>query len=147
MFIENNEEKHVHFSGNEFKCSWTDDKFDKSIRKNVPLQRTVSASNEFYTAHLTVSIQNRIPFLREQSFFVKHFFIAEEMSAASWTLVCNKTKKVLSVKHGIPSGGETAQSRWWVPIVGSVWNHASMGTSKLTHSSNTVSGEISFMHS
>jgi hypothetical protein len=147
LYQQNEVKKIASFKNNEFECTWEDYIFDKEIKKNVPLVRKIKAENNFFRAECTVKIRNRIPFLREKSFFVKHFFISEETSQSHWSLTDKFTNHVVASENFSPSGGETAQSRWWYPVLGSAWDHSSMGTSKLHSSVNTVSAEIEVMHS
>jgi hypothetical protein len=105
--------RHLRFGPDDLQVQWTRGCHHSEIKKNVPVERAISGQTAGYSLEVRNHVRHRIPFLRPEKFFVRHFFISEEISTTSWTLK-NSSGDVVCEVVNQPSGGETASFRLFV---------------------------------
>jgi hypothetical protein len=104
------EQKYTRFSAEHMQLRWRDRRLHPEMQVSLPGQRTITAFNGAFHLEVENTIPHRIPFLRPQSFAVRHFFIAEEIGLTTWRLK-DTSGRVLAEAIQQPSGGEVAHVR------------------------------------
>jgi hypothetical protein len=115
-WLQDNSPFHLRFGENEFEMKWKDFYFHPHIKANVPTHRSIWGSKNGFTIEVENRIDEILPFLRQNSFFVRHFFIAEEISSTKWTLR-DPSGRAVAGTNGVfeNSGGEVAYPRIFTP--------------------------------
>ncbi|MBM3380930.1 MAG: hypothetical protein FJY29_00610 [Betaproteobacteria bacterium] len=113
----NAEWKVLHVPVSQCSIDWSETSWHPALRVHVPRKRTIKAQLDGYQIEIQNKIFAEIPFIRAHSPVVRHFFIAEEISATSWKVIDAQGKVCVDVKDAL-SGGETARGRWYYSLQG-----------------------------
>jgi hypothetical protein len=105
--------RHMHFDAASIDVVWQKSVRSSDMKVIVPEERLIKATSNGYTLEVKNSVSRRIPFLRQEKFFVRHYYISEEIGKTSWTLRAPGGAVLCDVVDR-PSGGETAARRVFV---------------------------------
>ncbi len=112
-WTENGSLKSLRFDSESLSHEWVHRNRHNDMKTHVPIERLIRGSVAGYTLEARNKILHHVPFLRPKKFFVRHFYISEEISLTSWTLK-DPAGNVVCEVHDRPSGGETASLRFFV---------------------------------
>lgn len=108
---EGDEQRYQRFEVDDLEIEWCESFVHPNIGSRVPTHRRVRAKKNGLVLEAENRVLYQIPFLRPEAFFVRHFFISEEVGLTSWRLM-NESGQILFEARDIPSGGETARLRF-----------------------------------
>ncbi|NBO37977.1 hypothetical protein EBU99_05280 [bacterium] len=109
--------KTLHIPLSACQVEWSETSWHPVLRVHVPRKRIVRANYAGYKIEIVNCILGEIPFVRAHSPVVRHFFISEELSSTSWSVVDEQGRTCVQVKDAL-SGGETARGRWYYNLSG-----------------------------
>jgi hypothetical protein len=112
-WTENGRLRHLRFEGSELSVIWEKKHRSREMKMLVPEERVVRAESGGYSLEVRNRVSRRIPFLRQKKFFVRHYYISEEIGTTSWVLRDSRGAVLCEVVD-MPSGGETASRRIFV---------------------------------
>jgi hypothetical protein len=107
---EGDEQRYQRFEADCLTLNWGDSFVHPNIGARVPTKRHLRAEKNGLVLEAENRMLYQIPFLRPEVYFVRHFFISEEVGLTSWRLK-DKSGKILFEAKDVPSGGETARLR------------------------------------
>lgn len=111
FWYEDDRPHNIRFHAHELSLEWRETCLHPDTKTILPTRRVIIARNNQFALELDTIILHHIPFLRPQTFVVRHFFIVEEISETTWCLR-DQYGRVRAGADRQPSGGEVAFPRW-----------------------------------